>query len=460
VEQRMMPLCNLSPGRLRLMKLALTHEEAHSSVARRCQVLGEAAQEARTSVPLKRFLGMALQVGNFINTGEATAHKGTVRGFGVESLSTLGTCKKGPISAMHFLCLTIRSSDMEFLDKLLESLRHVHMASRERVIALKGAVADFGKETDFVKSQLGSCTEQEDAVRDALSFFWDAIDRERRDVDHLIASALQTVTEAQAYFHVLGNAKAPPQAEELFKHISSFLDLFRSAWIEVARHGDRWQKRYEQTPEKHKLVDKEEAAGNESDRSTMEKVTMMSMSSSMPEQAEEVDAFSDTTLSGDEIMGKRQMTGGSQSNKVRRGSWRRQLHKASTIRKSIGHSTPRQLLLNSARQHSGKKHSTFEMIPDNAEQSSKQGLCSWYALHMDDTDSEEEMGLPVTTLIRAVTAFSTIIPDEAQTTSGDLEQDRLKKQQGVDSVPDKCCLFRSWIEWLPQEVDLTRFTTV
>merc|ERR1719215_1021645 len=142
----MMSLCNLSPGRLRLMKVALKHKDVYDGIARRCEALGQAAEEVRMSVPFKRFLGMALQGGNFINTGEAASHKGSVRGFAVESLSVLAACKKGPVSALHFLCLTIRSTDMEFLDKLLESLQHVHMASTERAHALKGAVVDFGKE--------------------------------------------------------------------------------------------------------------------------------------------------------------------------------------------------------------------------------------------------------------------------------------------------------------------------
>jgi len=449
VEQKMMPLCNLSPGRLRLTKLSLTHEDVYKSITRRCQSLEEAAEEVRTSVPFRRFLGMALQVGNFINTGEAASHKGSVRGFAVESLAVLASCKKGPVSAMHFLCLTIRSTDAEFGDKLLESLLHVQIASRERVHALKGAVVDFGKEVEFVNSHLEACGAEDD-VRDALKCLWDATDSERRDLDHLLASALQRVTAAQAYFNVVGNAKAQPPAEEFFQNISSFLDLFRSAWVEVARHGDRWQKRYEHSPEKQDLMEKAEKPRNESHTISL---TDRPCSDLVPDPADKVDAHCYKPESSSLSLVRQTSPDETQPAAARRGSWRRQLHKADTKRKS-GSRPPRLL--------AGTTSNNRALTPDNADQSSKQGLCSWYALHMDDTDSEEEIGLPLNTLVRAVTSFANIIPDQAPACSGDVEQDRLNKQMGLDFdfTPNKCRLLRSWIEWMPQEGNLPRFTTL
>jgi len=454
-EQWMMSLCNLSPGRLRLMKVALTHKDVYDGIARRCEALGQAAEEVRMSVPFKRFLGMALQVGNFINTGEAASHKGSVRGFAVESLSVLAACKKGPVSALHFLCLTIRSTDMEFLDKLLESLQHVHMASTERAHALKGAVVDFGKEVDFVIQQFGACGEDDEA-RNALLKLRDTIQSERRRADHLLANALHRVTEAQAYFNVLGTASIQPPAEEFFQHIASFLQQFKSAWIEVARHGDRWQKLYAQGPSNQELVKQVERARREPRH----------VAQATKDAA--VDAHSDQTESTDcsmQVRVQRQVTEDAHPTHptaVRRGSWRRELHKANTR----SGSTPRLL--------AGKMRKIRRVTPHNAEQPSKQGLCSWYALHTDDTDSEEETGMPVSTMVRAVTAFANIIPGQAQTWLGD-EHDRLKKIKGFsndtrptpvtcryDSTPTPvtCRLLRSWIEWLPQEDDMPRFTTL
>merc|ERR1719410_1380149 len=106
---------------------------------------------------------------------------------------------------------------------------------------------------------------------------------------------------------------------------------------------------------------------------------------------------------------------------LRRGSWRRQLHKAETMKSSV-RGNPQQLLPNTCQRFARKKRKTFEIMPDNAGQAGKQGLCSWYALHVDDTDSEEEIGLPVNALLRAATAFSTIIPEDMQRASGDFEQ--------------------------------------
>ncbi|CAK0790180.1 unnamed protein product, partial [Prorocentrum cordatum] len=117
-----------------------------SNILKRCAVIQRASEEVRGSAQFRDLLHIIMKVGNFINHGEATVSKeGVVRSFALESLQTLSSFKAGKISALHFLCFTLRCSDESFLRSLKQSLRHIREASFERLSALKSEATVIGK---------------------------------------------------------------------------------------------------------------------------------------------------------------------------------------------------------------------------------------------------------------------------------------------------------------------------
>ncbi|CAE7535669.1 FH3 [Symbiodinium natans] len=155
VERRMLPLCNLSPARIKVMKFALSYQSLRESLMERCQVLQLAAEESRNSVPFRELLAIVLEAGNYINGGDqANAQGERVRAFGIESLQSLANFKVGCISCMHFLCITMRASDRRFLSCLEDSLKHVRTASKERFNQLRSDVEAFLGEVNFAAARL------------------------------------------------------------------------------------------------------------------------------------------------------------------------------------------------------------------------------------------------------------------------------------------------------------------
>ena len=65
---------------------------------------------------------------------------GAIRGISVDSLASLASFKTGAVSTMHFLCLSLGSSDSEFVQGLKQSLSSVHEASKERFPLLRSAI--------------------------------------------------------------------------------------------------------------------------------------------------------------------------------------------------------------------------------------------------------------------------------------------------------------------------------
>lgn len=162
VERKVLPLCTMSSTRLRVMKVALSHSTAYASILERCRILLAAAEEARSSVHFKELLGVTLQIGNFINHGVVDSAEGTVRGFAIESLHVLASFKKGGVSALHGLCLTMRTSGSGFLQELKDSLRHIHQASRERTNMLQADVRAFGENLRIIQQFVGSLPPEEE----------------------------------------------------------------------------------------------------------------------------------------------------------------------------------------------------------------------------------------------------------------------------------------------------------
>merc|ERR1719210_1883125 len=99
---------------------------------------------------------MVLRIGNFINHGVKDLDGGTaVRSFAIESLGAISSFRVGPgLSAMHLICMSMRRRDASFLQKLKDSLPHVHEAARDKSALLAGCVQLFQQEVDFAKGQL------------------------------------------------------------------------------------------------------------------------------------------------------------------------------------------------------------------------------------------------------------------------------------------------------------------
>ena len=159
VERSILPLCSVEPSRLRAMRVVVAHGQVHNLLTQRCCALRAAACEIRDCVEFRELLGIVLQIGNYINHGQAAPVEGTARGFSIESLHVLKSFKRGGISALHFLCLTIHQTSRSFCQDLLAGLAHVKEASRERVQSLKSDVerfhGDAGCATENQRTQEG-----------------------------------------------------------------------------------------------------------------------------------------------------------------------------------------------------------------------------------------------------------------------------------------------------------------
>jgi len=245
IEQKLLPLCALNPGRLRVMKFGVAHSATYAGILERCQVIKSAAEEAQVSTQLMEFLRLALQVGNFINHGEAEMRTGMVRAFALESLQRLSSCKAGPVSALHFVCITLRSQDPGFLHSLRSGLSHTRQAAREKMSALEADISSFGSEVQFLRSRFQNLGPDEEG-RDRFQTLLAAVEYEEEDLKAQLGKSSQAASDVQAYFNVaVKEGSAPPTSEQFFGHIAAILDSIQTAWREVEHNGRRWQRQFE-----------------------------------------------------------------------------------------------------------------------------------------------------------------------------------------------------------------------
>lgn len=254
VEQKLMPLCNLQLGRLRIMQLAKSHAAAHANLCRRCLLVQLAGEELRSSPEFRELLGVVLQIGNFINHGVVESSEGTVRGFAIESLHVLGSFKKRGVSALHCLCLFMKAEAIDFLQNLKDSLHHVPEAARERIVNLEVDVMAFCKDCQFAKTWTAQQPmphhppegpDVEDFQRamdqkEKLEEFVGTLQAESQELTDLLVQGQKAAKEAQQYFSVSDDrGKQPP--DQLFVNISSFLGQFQACWQEVSSGRGRWR---------------------------------------------------------------------------------------------------------------------------------------------------------------------------------------------------------------------------
>eukprot|EP00930_Biecheleria_cincta_P023557 TRINITY_DN1700_c1_g1_i1.p1 TRINITY_DN1700_c1_g1~~TRINITY_DN1700_c1_g1_i1.p1 ORF type:complete len:940 (-),score=181.32 TRINITY_DN1700_c1_g1_i1:409-2808(-) len=149
VERKLLPLCTLSSTHMKIFKIAMSHQTLHERLLERCQVVQRAASEMRNNEYFIELLAIVLKAGNYINSGG-----GEVRAFGIESLQSMASFKVGPISALHYLCLTMRASDKNFMPVLWQSLRNVRLAAKDQFSHLRGEIEQFVVESNYIHARL------------------------------------------------------------------------------------------------------------------------------------------------------------------------------------------------------------------------------------------------------------------------------------------------------------------
>jgi len=234
VEQKVLPLCSLSKGRLRVMKTAVSFKTTNTFLKQRIQFVHGAASGLRGSEQFRELLGVTLQIGNFVNHGitEKDTHAGGVKGFAIESLHTLSTFKKGSISALHFLCLTLmQTSDDSFLNSLLQSLGSTRDAKREHLPTLKRDVQSFQQDVEFSIKFLQQLP-PEDPGKERLMNLSSQLGDAAADLKSELDSAIQLCTETLSYFSV--SSEDPDKSFQPFcSNICQFLRQFESAWKQI-----------------------------------------------------------------------------------------------------------------------------------------------------------------------------------------------------------------------------------
>ena len=239
IEQKVLPLCFLprAPARLRLFRLAASHADTATIYRRRCQTLNCAAVEAKSSQELRKVLAMILRIGNYINHGmkDVSGGSGGARAFSIETLAAITSFKLGNMSTLQFICMTLRRANPVFLEALCTSLRHIPAAAREKSAQLKSCIQTFMTEVNFVEREVLQLSDDQPASH-AMGALLHDLRSEVADLQSAVAAAFDECKEAQEYFCTCEEKpqeSAPPPYENLFLHLSDFLESLRKAWKET-----------------------------------------------------------------------------------------------------------------------------------------------------------------------------------------------------------------------------------
>jgi hypothetical protein len=247
IEQKVMPFALLERGeqKLNLMKTFLSHKPTYEEKRSRLKVLSSAAEEVMNSKGLKKVIQIVLKICNYINHGAKDLRtKGTARGFAIESLLTLPSFKKGGMSTMHFICLTMRSADSRSFEVMKQSLKHVHKASREKTSALQSGVEAFKNELELARRQSRLLKDDDNAsAQERLAGLVETMEKERDELEGELQKALKLGADAQRYFGIHPHKSlGMPPCEQFFGHLAAFMDELESAWLEIERRPGTWKK--------------------------------------------------------------------------------------------------------------------------------------------------------------------------------------------------------------------------
>jgi len=233
VERSILPLCQLSPVSLRAMRVVVSHLTVSSLLEQRCQVVHKAASQIRDSEEFRDLLAVILQIGNYINHGHAEVVEGTARGFSIESLHVLSSFKRGGVSALHFLCLTMFQTGKQYFTELMAGLSHVKEASRECTGNLKADVQKFHADAEFLERLRKDMPEGSLEIHRVDEVLQSVLGRDAKlRTEH--EQALTLSTEVQTFFSTPDKAVAKQLPfEEFCGHIAAFLQEFHGVWREL-----------------------------------------------------------------------------------------------------------------------------------------------------------------------------------------------------------------------------------
>eukprot|EP00439_Symbiodinium_sp_Y106_P011866 s8849_g1.t2 len=248
IEQKVLPFCFLprAAARLRFFRFAASHAESAATYLQRCRTLQLAAMEARSSQELRRVLALILRIGNYINHGIRDVSDGAgACAFSIETLAAITSFKLGSMSSLQFLCTSFRRANPRFLDALQTSLKHVPKAAREKSMNLKSCIQAFRKEVDFAEREVSSMPE--DQLSEVTAGLLKDLNAEAFELENSLAMAYGKCEEAQQYLCTSedkANDAAPPPYENLFLHLSDFLESFRKAWTAPAKQASKQKTSY------------------------------------------------------------------------------------------------------------------------------------------------------------------------------------------------------------------------
>lgn len=263
IEQVVMPFCSLSPVIVQVLMTAMTHRQTYLNLKRRCDVMCRAAQEIRRSCELRELLKLILQVGNYINFGDSSSK---VHGFAIESLQCMASFKVGPISALHFLCISMRIRNSNFLLTLLKGVQHVSKAAHEKAHQLEADVDIFLRNFEAARARLQNLQTTPDWTRhrDIAQLHRERLGMLVAELDHectCLRSELEAVrrstADAGAYFSASSTIEGSQQhttapkrqlqadglvsADVFFGHIAGFLAMFQSTWQQIEANPRKWR---------------------------------------------------------------------------------------------------------------------------------------------------------------------------------------------------------------------------
>ncbi|CAE7235524.1 FH14, partial [Symbiodinium necroappetens] len=236
IEQKVLPFCFLprATARLRLFRFAASHAESAATYLQRCRTLDLAAMEVKSSQELRKVLALILRIGNYINHGMKDMGGGAFA-FSIETLAAITSFRLGSMSTLQFLCVTFRRANPSFCDLLQTSLKDVPKAAREKSLHLKSCIQAFQKEADFAEREV-SLMPEDQLASEVTSRLLQDLHAEALELENSLATAFGKCDEVQEYLCTSedkANDAAPPPYENLFLHLSDFLESFRKAWKET-----------------------------------------------------------------------------------------------------------------------------------------------------------------------------------------------------------------------------------
>ncbi|CAJ1371937.1 unnamed protein product [Effrenium voratum] len=152
VEQMVMPLTQLTraSARVRVLCIARNARPQFKATMRSLARIRAACSAIQRSGMLRNVMVLALQLGNFINTGDS---KKGAKAIAISSLLALRDFKCDGISSLHFLCFSLIQSKADAAQTLLRELQPAEKIAKMQVQGLSAAMKSFARDLETIKSE-------------------------------------------------------------------------------------------------------------------------------------------------------------------------------------------------------------------------------------------------------------------------------------------------------------------